>query len=62
MIHIIGMGYNYMHPNGWRIERPDGLPYYLLLYIRNPFHVVINNSNEYHSEPAYILYPGFSKT
>ncbi|MBP7347630.1 MAG: helix-turn-helix transcriptional regulator [Butyrivibrio sp.] len=56
MIHIIGMGYNYMHPNGWRIERPDGLPYYLLLYIRNPFHVVINNSNEYHSEPAYILY------
>ena len=56
MIHIIGMGYNYIHPNGWKIERPDGLPYYLLLYIRNPFHVVINGTDEYHTEPAYILY------
>ncbi len=57
MLHIINMGYNYMHPDGWCIDRPYGLRCFMLVYVRNAFHYRKDGQTLYQPDPAFLLYP-----
>ncbi len=57
MIKIISAGFNYIHHEGWRIDRPEGLKFYLFLHIKAPFSMLLDGKEQFFSSPAYIIYP-----
>ncbi len=56
MIKIPYAGYNFYHQNGWEIYRPDGIRWYSIIFIRNPFYYA-----EYGDEDRMVFVdrPGF---
>ena len=56
MFKVLCAGYNYIHPDGWEIDRPEGCNNYMMCHIRNPFYFVPGGKG---NEAVYIDHPGF---
>ncbi len=56
MIKIPYAGYNFFHQDGWEIDRPNGLRFYSIIRIRNPFYYEENGKTVYVDRPAFLFY------
>ncbi|WP_051226813.1 helix-turn-helix domain-containing protein [Butyrivibrio sp. MC2013] len=62
LFRVIASGYNFVHPKGWNIYRPQGIGSYIIVYIRNRFYYddcSEGAESRYSPYPAYMFYkPG----
>ena len=56
MIKIPYAGYNFYHQDGWEIDRPNGLRFYSIIRIRNPFYYEEDGKTVFVDRPAFLFY------
>ena len=56
MIKIPYAGYNYFHQDGWEINRPNGIRFYSIIRIRNPFYYLENGRIVFVDRAAFLFY------
>ncbi len=56
MIRIPYAGYNYYHQDGWEINRPNGIRFYSIIQIRNPFYYEEGGKTVYVDRTGFLFY------
>lgn len=56
LFNIQAMGCNTLHPNGIYINRPNGVDFYLFLYIKSKCRLLTDGDFKDITEPSFILY------
>lgn len=56
MIKATFAGYNFVHHNGIRVDRPNGTKSLLFLYFKTPVDVLVNSEMVHIAEPTFLIY------
>lgn len=56
IMKIVNCGYNYHHPNGFRINRPNGSGDYILLIVRSPATFIFENIEYFTNGNSVVIF------